>query len=184
MVRDDLIGALSEAADAVAASVGLDAGGLPTPELERPRQKEHGDWATNLALVLAPKAGRPPREMAEALVAAFPSTDVVESLGVAGPEFINIRLRPVWLHDVLRDVLEHGPQYGRRAEPRGSRVQVEFVSANPTGPLHVGHARNTVLGDAIASVLEADGYGSSASMTGTTSARRWSCWVSPSRPGT
>jgi arginyl-tRNA synthetase len=159
MVRDDLVDALSEAAGAAASSLGLDPTGLPAPELERPRQKEHGDWATNLALVLAPKAGRPPREVAEALVAAFPATEVVESLGVAGPGFINIRLRPVWLHDVLRDVLERGAAYGRRQESRGRRVQVEFVSANPTGPLHVGHARNTVLGDAIASVLEADGYG-------------------------
>jgi arginyl-tRNA synthetase len=159
MVREDLIGALSQAAGAAADSLGLDPAGLAAPELERPRQKEHGDWATNLALVLAPKAGRPPREVAEALVAAFPSTEVVESLEVAGPGFINIRLRPVWLHDVLREVLEEGAAYGRRRTPRGQRVQVEFVSANPTGPLHVGHARNTVLGDAIASILEADGYG-------------------------
>jgi arginyl-tRNA synthetase len=158
MVRDDLVGALSEAASAAASSLGLDPDGLPAPELERPRQKEHGDWATNLALVLAPKAGRRPREVADALVAAFPPTDVVDALEVAGPGFINIRLRPVWLHDVLRDVLERGADYGRRPTPRGRRVQVEFVSANPTGPLHVGHARNTVLGDAIASVLEADGY--------------------------
>jgi arginyl-tRNA synthetase len=159
MVREGLIGALSQAAGAAADSLGLDPAGLPAPELERPRQKEHGDWATNLALVLAPKSGRPPREVAEALVAAFPSTEVVESLEVAGPGFINIRLRPVWLHDVLREVLEEGAAYGRRQKPRGQRVQVEFVSANPTGPLHVGHARNTVLGDAIASILEADGYG-------------------------
>src|SRR5207244_12685559 len=104
MIRDALVDSLSQAAIAAAPSLDLDPGGLPTPELERPRQKEHGDWATNLALVLAPKAGRPPRQVAEALVAAFPSTDVVESLEVAGPGFINIRLRPVWLHDVLRDV--------------------------------------------------------------------------------
>src|SRR5690349_467615 len=132
MVRDTLIGALSDAASAAAPSLGLDSAGLPSPDLERPRQKEHGDWATNLALVLAPKAGRPPREVADALVAAFPATDVVESLEVAGPGFINIRLRPAWLHDVLREVLERGPEYGRRETPRGLRVQVEFVSANPT----------------------------------------------------
>jgi arginyl-tRNA synthetase len=158
MIRETLIGALSEAAAGAASSLGVDPSALPEPELERPRQKEHGDWATNLALVLAPKAGKPPRAVADAIVAAFPPTGVVEALEVAGPGFINIRLRPVWLHDVLRDLLERGPEYGRRAEPRGARVQVEFVSANPTGPLHVGHARNTVLGDAIASVLEADGY--------------------------
>ena len=159
MVQEVLVGALSDAASAAAPSLGLDPGALPAPELERPRQKEHGDWATNLALVLAPKAGRPPREVAQALVDAFPPTAVVEALEVAGPGFINIRLRPVWLHDVLRELLERGPAYGSRQTPRGERVQVEFVSANPTGPLHVGHARNTVLGDAIASILEADGYG-------------------------
>jgi arginyl-tRNA synthetase len=159
MVRETLISALSAAAAAAAPSLGLDPAGLPEPELERPRQKEHGEWATNLALVLAPKAGMPPRDVAEAILAAFPPTSVVEALEVAGPGFINIRLHPVWLHDVLRDILESGPAFGRRATSRGQRVQVEFVSANPTGPLHVGHARNTVLGDAIASILEADGFG-------------------------
>src|SRR5436189_5888007 len=103
MVREDLVGALSEAAGSAAASLGLDPSALPEPELERPRQKEHGDWATNLALVLAPKAAKPPREVADALVAAFPPTEAVDALEVAGPGFINIRLRPVWLHDVLRD---------------------------------------------------------------------------------
>jgi arginyl-tRNA synthetase len=158
MVREALVAALGEAAASAASGLGLDPSAIPEAELERPRQKEHGDWATNLALVLAPKAGKPPRAVAEAIVAAFPQTNVVEGLEVAGPGFINIRLRPVWLHDVLRDILQRGPAYGRRETPRGKRVQVEFVSANPTGPLHVGHARNTVLGDAIASILEADGY--------------------------
>src|SRR5438445_1903537 len=159
MIREALTSALAEAAANAAPALGLDPAALPEPELERPRQRDHGDWATNLALVLAPKAGRPPREVAEAVVAAFPSTPAVEALEVAGPGFINIRLRPIWLHDVLRNILESGDAYGLRQTPRDRRVQVEFVSANPTGPLHVGHARNTVLGDAIASVLEADGYG-------------------------
>ena len=159
MIREALVSALAEAAATAAPALGLDPAALPVPELERPHQRDLGDWATNLALVLAPKAGRPPREVAEAVVAAFPSTPAVEALEVAGPGFINIRLRPIWLHDVLRNILESGDAYGLRQIPRDRRVQVEFVSANPTGPLHVGHARNTVLGDAIASVLEADGYG-------------------------
>src|SRR5215831_20459238 len=125
MIQSTLVDALAEAARTAAPGLGLDPGALPAPELERPRQKEHGDWATNLALVLAPKAGRPPREVAQALIEAFPATDVVEALEVAGPGFINIRLRPVWLHDVLRELLERGPAYGSRQTPRGERVQVE-----------------------------------------------------------
>ena len=160
MVRETLIGALSEAAAAVAASLGLDPAALPEPELERPRQKEHGDWATNLALVLAPKAGKPPRAVAEALVAAFPPTEVVD---VARRGRAGIHQHPAPPGLVARRAARRPrarPGVRPACDPsRGSRVQVEFVSANPTGPLHVGHARNTVLGDAIASVLEADGYG-------------------------
>jgi arginyl-tRNA synthetase len=158
MIQSTLVEALTEAARTAAPGLGLDPGALPEPELSRPRQKGHGDWATNLALVLAPKAGQPPRQVAEAIAGAFPSLPLVDGLDVAGPGFINIRLKSDWLHDVLREILRDGPAYGLRARARGDRVQVEFVSANPTGPLHVGTARNAALGDAVASILEADGY--------------------------
>ena len=158
MVQDELIRILSTAAAAAAPELGLDPGDLPQPELLRPRQKEHGDWSTNLALALAPGLGRPPRDVAEAIVRHLDGGPLIEQAEVAGPGFINLHLGPGWLHDVLREILEAGDAYGVRPAPRGVRANVEFVSANPTGPLHVGHARNTVLGDAIANVLAADGY--------------------------
>src|SRR5439155_8216614 len=124
--------------------------------LEKPKQKEHGDWSTNLALVLAPQSGRPAREVAEAIAARLSAKGAIEKVQVAGPGFINLFLGPGWLHQVLEQILEQAGAYGR-GSPTGQRVQVEFVSANPTGPLHVGTARNAALGDAIANVLAAAG---------------------------
>jgi arginyl-tRNA synthetase len=158
MVQGQLSRMLSTAAIAAADELGLDPDALPEPEILRPRQKEHGDWSTNLALVLAPTAGRPPRQVAEILVRHLDGEALVERVEVAGPGFINFHLGPGWLHQALREILEAGDAYGLRPTPRGIRADVEFVSANPTGPLHVGHARNTVLGDAIARVMEADGH--------------------------
>jgi arginyl-tRNA synthetase len=157
MIQDTLIRLLTDAVIASAPELGLDASDIPVPELLKPRAKEHGDWSTNLALVLAPRVGRPPRAVAEVLAARVPLDDLVLKVEVAGPGFINLFLSNRWLHDLLADVLERGSSYGR-SDPNGQRVQVEFVSANPTGPLHVGTARNAALGDSLANVLEADGY--------------------------
>ncbi len=110
-----------------------------------------------MALALAKPAGRPPREVAQAIVDALPPAPFVQKVEVAGPGFLNVFTTDDWLHDVLRDIAAaRAPRTGA-ASPTGRRVQVEFVSANPTGPLHVGHARNAVLGDAIARLLEAMG---------------------------
>jgi arginyl-tRNA synthetase len=157
MIQQSLIRILTEAVLAASPELGLDPDGVPEPELIRPRQKEHGDWSTNIALVLAPKVGRAPREVAEAVVARLQPDDVVKKVEVAGPGFINLFLGHAWLHGVLSDVLDRASDYGW-GQPRGQRVQVEFVSANPTGPLHVGTARNAALGDALANLLEAAGY--------------------------
>ncbi|MFN2589471.1 MAG: arginine--tRNA ligase [Actinomycetota bacterium] len=157
MVQDDLIRALSAAAEAAAAELGADPAGLPAPELLRPRQKDHGDWSTNLALALAPRLNRPPHDVAEAIARKLETGSLIEGVEVAGPGFINLFLGSGWLHATLREVLERGPEYGRTDVLSGIRAQVEFVSANPTGPLHVGHARNAALGDAIANLLEAAG---------------------------
>jgi arginyl-tRNA synthetase len=159
MIQQTLSRRLRDAAVAASSDLGLDAEAVPLPELSRPRQKEHGDWATNLALVLAPKVGKPPVVVATAIADRIELDDLVRDVVVAKPGFINLFLTHRWLHDVLGQILEQGDRYGRRAEPRGERANVEFVSANPTGPLHIGHARNTVLGDALANLLEADGYG-------------------------
>jgi arginyl-tRNA synthetase len=129
----------------------------PEIRLEKPRQKEHGDFATSLPLSLAKRAGMPAREVAELIVRNLPPSDLVESAEVAGPGFINFRVTSAWLHSALRDAVEQGAVYGR-AEPSGRRAQVEFLSANPTGPLHIGHARNAALGDAVARLLEFTGW--------------------------
>jgi arginyl-tRNA synthetase len=147
---------LADGLRAAAPGLGLD-GDLPTPSVEAPRQKEHGDFATNVALALAKRAARSPRDVAQALVDALAPAPFVERVEIAGPGFINIWTTDDWLFEVVRRIVSDGDAYGR-GEPNGLRVQVEFVSANPTGPLHVGHARNAVLGDAIARLLGAAGW--------------------------
>ena len=150
--------ALADLLRSALASSGLDLDGEP-PDivLTKPKQKEHGDFATNLALQVAGRVGKPPLEVAEIIVANLPSSDVVESKEIARPGFINFRVRDDWLHRALRDVAAQGAAYGRSA-PNGRRVQIEFVSANPTGPLTLGHARNAAIGDALARLFEFTGW--------------------------
>ena len=128
-------------------------------ELETPREKSHGDVATNLALVLAKTLKAKPRQIAERIVAAlsFPP-GIVASVEVAGPGFINFRLAADQLSGILRTIIAAGPNYGRAPAAHGAPVNVEFVSANPTGPLHVGHGRQAALGDAISALLEWTGW--------------------------
>jgi arginyl-tRNA synthetase len=158
MIQQTLIQILKDAVSAAAPELGLDTGQVPYPELSAPSRKGFGDWSTNVALVVAPRLGRPPREVAQA-IAAQVAVDgrLITRVEVAGPGFINLFLGHAWLHDVLREILESGSKFGR-GEPRGEGVQVEYVSANPTGPLHVGTARNAALGDSLANVLGAAGF--------------------------
>jgi arginyl-tRNA synthetase len=132
-------------------------GDPPSIEFETPRQKEHGDLSTNLALALAKRVGRPPRDVAEALRGAMPPSRLVREVQVAGPGFLNFRLANDWLYDALREVVDRAERYGAAA-PNGRRVQVEFVSANPTGPLTLGHARNAAIGDALARLFAFAGW--------------------------
>ena len=127
--------------------------------VERPRDAAHGDYATNVALVLAKSARRNPRELATSIAARLAAAlpDVIEPPDVAGPGFINLRLKAPARQSVVARVLRDGARYGQSAARAGERVVVEFVSANPTGPLHVGHGRQAALGDAIASLLESQG---------------------------
>ena len=156
MIEKRLTALISEALAAAAPELGL-AGDLPEVELSKPRQKELGDLSTNVALVVAARVEPPAREVAEVIVGHLPPAEFVASVEVAGQGFINVRLTAGWLTDVLLEVERAGDAYGR-AEPNGRRAQVEFVSANPAGPLHIGHARNAALGDALARVLEAAGW--------------------------
>jgi arginyl-tRNA synthetase len=126
-------------------------------EVSTPKQKGFGDFSANVALVLAPRVDRAPREVASAIVAHLPSEAFVTDVQVAGPGFINFWVTTSWLYDVLREVVAQGEAFGRRPS-NGRSVQVEFVSANPTGPLHIGHARNAVIGDALANLFDAEGW--------------------------
>jgi arginyl-tRNA synthetase len=123
--------------------------------VDRPREAAHGDYATNAALVLAKAARRKPRELAQTLASSLQAalTDLIEVPEIAGPGFINLRLKPAARQAVVRAILAAGERYGQSDARRGERVLVEFVSANPTGPLHVGHGRQAALGDAIANLL-------------------------------
>ncbi|MDG2295913.1 MAG: arginine--tRNA ligase [Paracoccaceae bacterium] len=126
--------------------------------VEPPRDPLHGDMATNAAMVLAKPSGRKPREIADLLAAALRQDMRITAADVAGPGFLNLRLAPEVWQSLVKDVLEHGQSFGRSSVGAGQRVNVEYVSANPTGPLHVGHTRGAVFGDALASLLDYAGY--------------------------
>jgi arginyl-tRNA synthetase len=125
---------------------------------EIPREARHGDYATNAAMALAREARRPPRKIAEAIVANFPKTPAVDRLEIAGPGFLNVFLSPRWCADALGGILAAGSEYGRSDAGKGRRVLLEFVSANPTGPLVIVNARAAAVGDALARILRAQGY--------------------------
>ena len=129
------------------------------PALERPKQADHGDYATNIALQLAKPLGKNPREVAAALKAALEANPhpLVSEITIAGPGFINIRLKPAAKFSVVADVLKAGEKFGYGDARKGEKVLVEFVSANPTGPLHTGHARQAALGDTLCNLLETQG---------------------------
>ncbi len=151
--------------DLVAAAIArLQQEGTLPPELpagikiERTRDPRHGDFACNAAMVFAKPARRKPRELAEALIGALAASEHVSRVEIAGPGFINFALSPAAFRAVVPAVLEAGEAYGRSAIGAGAPVQVEFVSANPTGPLHVGHGRGAAYGAAVADLLAAAGY--------------------------
>ena len=128
------------------------------PVLERTRDPSHGDFATNVAMQLAKAAKRKPRDLAQAIVEALPPSDTVAKVEIAGPGFINFHLAPAAYHAELLRVLDQGCAYGRSTLGAGQRVIVEFVSANPTGPLHVGHGRHAAFGATLANLLDAAGF--------------------------
>ncbi|AXQ93025.1 arginine--tRNA ligase [Cereibacter azotoformans] len=146
------LGAMAEAGELPA---GLD---LSAVAVEPPRDPAHGDMATNAAMVLAKPAGKPPRAIAEALATRLAADPRILSAEVAGPGFLNLRLRPAVWQGLVARVLQAGDAYGRSTIGAGQRVNVEFVSANPTGPMHVGHVRGAVVGDALARLLVFAGW--------------------------
>ena len=150
---------LEEAAQTAKAVGELNFIELPSYVLEEPRERQHGDLATNLAMVLAKQEKRSPRDIATTLIKHLDTTGTwIESSEIAGAGFINFRLNPLWLTDVINEVLKAGESYGHVDIGRGQKIQVEFVSANPTGLLHMGNARGAALGDSLASLLSMAGY--------------------------
>ena len=158
-VKSLLRALIGQGIEALRANGTLPADTLP-PDfvVERPKTREHGDFATNAAMLLAKAARSNPRAVAQALVAALPPSDDVASVEIAGPGFINFKLAPVAFQREVASVLREGADYGRNLGGNGRSVGVEYVSANPTGPLHVGHGRAGAIGDCIARVLEANGW--------------------------
>jgi arginyl-tRNA synthetase len=137
--------------------------GLAEPDLDRvivepPREASHGDLASNAAMVLAKPLGLKPRDIAVRIAAALARDPDVDAAEVAGPGFINLRLRASYWHAVLKGIVASGEGYGHSRMGKGEKVNVEYVSANPTGPMHIGHCRGAVFGDALAGLLEAAGY--------------------------
>ncbi len=138
-------------------------GVLPTtpglvPTISRSKDPKHGDFSTNLALMLAKAAGLQPREMATAIAEAMPNSEIISRIEIAGPGFINFFLNQSAQFGILKEVLAEGDQYGRSKIGQGKKVLLEFVSANPTGPLHVGHGRGAAFGAALADLLAAAGF--------------------------
>ncbi|WP_428623114.1 arginine--tRNA ligase [Sedimenticola sp.] len=149
---------VSQALDAVAAEGGMGDAPIPQPIIERARDPRHGDFACNVALVLAKAARCKPRDLADRLIAALPASPAIAKVEIAGPGFINFTLAEDAYRAVVNEVLTRGQEYGRSTLGQGKRIQVEFVSANPTGPLHVGHGRGAAYGAVVADLLQAVGY--------------------------
>ncbi|MGR9052060.1 MAG: arginine--tRNA ligase domain-containing protein, partial [Gammaproteobacteria bacterium] len=136
----------------------LDSGLTPNIIIEHTRDPQHGDFASNLALVLAKPAKANPRQLAEKIVAAMPQDDAVIRVEIAGPGFINFFMNPAAQYRIIETIHDQGHGFGLSRVGAGQKVQVEFVSANPTGPLHVGHGRGAAYGSVVADLLEAVGF--------------------------
>ncbi|MBI2866097.1 MAG: arginine--tRNA ligase [Chloroflexi bacterium] len=158
MVRDRIAELIRQAVAQAQEQRLLPSTPLPEPLVERPQKPEHGDYATSLPLKLARAAGRPPYEIAKSLARLIPSTEELDKVVAAPPGFVNFTLSPAWLQRQVEAIQAAGGTFGNLELGRGVRVQVEFVSVNPTGPLHVGHGRGAILGSALARLLQVGGY--------------------------
>jgi len=150
--KSQLVALIEQALQQVAAD------SMPLIELERPKQASHGDFACNVAMQLGKAMKRNPRELAQAVISALPASDLLEKAEIAGPGFINLFLKPAAWQGVAAQVLARGAAYGGGNVGQGEKVQIEFVSANPTGPLHVGHGRGAAYGASLANLLMLAGY--------------------------
>lgn len=157
-MKDCIIQLFEAALASLKAAGSVPADTSPMIRLDRAKDPKHGDFACNLAMMLAKPAKKNPRELAQLIVDALPDNDIINKLDIAGPGFINIFVNDASTYSILPVILSQAEQFGRAAERRGERIQIEFVSANPTGPLHVGHGRGAAYGAALADVMDAAGY--------------------------
>src|SRR5918999_6183161 len=160
-VRTEITRAIADARDRAVASGALtipDGVAMPPIGLERPANPEHGDWASNAAMQLAPVARSAPSRIAESLLEHFEPPAAIAEVSVAAPGFLNLRLDPAWVADQVGAIRDAGETYGHGTVRAPKRINVEFVSANPTGPLTVGNARGAFVGDVLSRVLEAVGH--------------------------
>jgi len=153
--RDKVVGIVNQLADEGHLPDNLDTSRV---SVEPPREATHGDITTNAAMVLAKSAGMPPRDLAELLTERLDSVEWISDTNIAGPGFVNLRLNPEFWQGRLKEILLAGIAYGGSTLGSGNQINVEYVSANPTGPLHVAHARGAVVGDALAALLEKAGF--------------------------
>ncbi|WP_408955431.1 arginine--tRNA ligase [Natroniella sp. ANB-PHB2] len=147
-----------EIKSAIKTSEQLEIADLPPIKLETPRNEDHGDYATNVAMILAGQAKMPPRQIAELITDNLVELDFIAKTEVAGPGFINFYFSTDWLYDVVAEIEKEADDYGQSDLGEDKKIQVEFVSANPTGPLHVGHSRGAVVGDVLANILQKAGF--------------------------
>jgi arginyl-tRNA synthetase len=158
MIKQQLTSLLQDAARAAIADGSLLLDAVPDIEIETPPNSDFGDFASNAAMTLARAAKKPPREIATVLLSHIPENDVLEKAEIAGPGFLNLYLKPTWLHAVVRSALREGQRFGYSTSGAGRKILIEFVSANPTGPILVVQGRAAALGGAIAALLATQGY--------------------------
>lgn len=157
-IRESLEAVLYQALSSAVQAGALPLEEVPQPTLERPREEGHGDWACTVAMRLAKAARMNPRQIAQILVDNLPKNELIETVEIAGPGFINLTLANSVFQNVIAEVRAQGSDYGKSTLPKPCKVDLEYVSANPTGPMHVGHGRWAALGDSIARVMRHAGY--------------------------
>lgn len=157
-IRESLEAVLYQALSSAVQAGALPLEEVPQPTLERPREEGHGDWACTVAMRLAKAARMNPRQIAQILVDNLPENELIEKVEIAGPGFINLTLANSVFQNVIAEVRAQGSDYGKSTLPKPCKVDLEYVSANPTGPMHVGHGRWAALGDSIARVMRHAGY--------------------------
>ncbi|MDI6600365.1 MAG: arginine--tRNA ligase [Thermoanaerobacteraceae bacterium] len=157
-IQKDIKDGIKASLEKIAAETGVNPYDMPMPELEVPKDRSFGDYATNVAMTSSKLFGKKPRELAELIKSNFPLTKYIASIEIAGPGFINFKLDRTWLYNVLKEINAMEEDYGNLDIGKDQKIQIEFVSANPTGPMHLGNARGGAIGDVLASVLKKAGY--------------------------